>query len=98
MVLSLDGLLFPFADSSGSEALSWSPLSCSMDPMHSPRSVMDMFQVSLAPISRMGPLATVDDWLPSAELNLPPTQDFASFRESYRWPVLPVLPRPVARR
>jgi hypothetical protein len=92
MVLSSDGLLSPFADGSGSEALSWSPRSCSVVPTHSSRSGMDMFQVSLSPISKMGSLGTVDGRQTGTGSLAP--QDFASFRGSCRWPISPVLPRP----
>jgi hypothetical protein len=57
-VLSSDGLLSS-SEGGGSEMSPWSPSSCSVDMTYSPRSVMDLFQVSLSPVSKMGPLGTV---------------------------------------
>jgi hypothetical protein len=56
--LSSDGLLS--SPCVGSETPPGSPDSCSVDPALSPRSVMDMFPVSLSPISKMGSLGAVD--------------------------------------
>jgi hypothetical protein len=67
-----------------------------MDLARSPRSVMDLFQVSLSPVLKMGPLGTVDSQQSGAHQVGP--QDFASFRGSCRWPISPVLPRLASRR
>jgi hypothetical protein len=95
LVLSSDGLLSPFGEDGGSDVPSGSPRSCSVDSSRSPRSVMDMFQVSLSPISKMGPLGTVDGRQTGSGSLAP--QDFASFRGSCRRPISPVLPRPAQR-
>jgi hypothetical protein len=90
-VLLSDGLLpSPASDVDPDAPPSWSPLSCSAEPKFSPRSVMDMFQVSLSPLSKLGPLETVDCQSPA--------RDLSSFRSSCRLPTSPILPRPSTRR
>jgi hypothetical protein len=57
---------------------------------------MDVFAVSLSPVSKMGSLEAFDcQQLLGGQL---PSRDFASFRDSCRRPISPVLPRPSARR
>jgi hypothetical protein len=91
-ILSSDGLLLSPAVDDGSDTSPWSPCSCSVDPAFSPRSVMDMFQVSLSPVSKMGPLGTVD-----GHQAVDRQQGLASFRGSCRRPISLVLSRPSSR-
>jgi hypothetical protein len=96
LVLSSMGLLPSPTSDADPEASPWSPCFPSVDPSGSPRSVMDMFWVSLSPTSETGPLGAVDcQQSGGGQL---PAQDFDSFRGSCRRPISPVLPRPSARR
>jgi hypothetical protein len=92
--LSSDGLLS--SPCVGSETHPGSPYSCSVDPALSPRLVMDMFPVSLSPVSKMGSLRAVDSLQLGVGLTAP--QGFTGFRSSCRRPISPVLPRPPTRR
>jgi hypothetical protein len=94
--LSSAGLLPSPASEDDLEASPGSPRASSVDPLCSPRSVMDVFQVSLSPVSKMGALETMDcQQLLGGQL---PSRDFASFRDSCRRSISPALPRPSARR
>jgi hypothetical protein len=95
LMLSSPGLLSSAASLGDPEASPWMSPPCSPDPACSPRSVMDMFQVSLSPASKTGRFETVDCQQDGCQL---PAQDFASFRGSCRRPISPVLPRPATRR
>jgi hypothetical protein len=86
--LSSDGLL-P-SPCVGSETPLGSPFSCSTDPTLSPRSVMDMFPVSLS-----GSLGAVDSQQLDVGTTAPQgSTGFADFQSSCRRPISPVLPRP----
>jgi hypothetical protein len=94
--LSSAGLLPSPASADEFEASLVSPRRCSPAVDLSPRSAMDVFEVSLSPVSKMGSLEAFDcQQMVGAQL---PLRDFASFRDSCRRPVSPVLPRPSARR
>jgi hypothetical protein len=54
------GLLPSLASQDDIEASPESPRTSFVDPLCSPRSVMDLFQVSLLPVSKMGALETMD--------------------------------------
>jgi hypothetical protein len=95
LTLSSPGLLPSPASNKDPEDSPRSPSSCSADPFNYPRSVMEMFQVSLSSVSKMGPLETVD--CQQAGGCHFPSRDFASFWDSCRHPISPVLPRPPAR-
>jgi hypothetical protein len=58
LLLSSDGLLS--SPGSGAETPPCSPHASLVDPSYSPRLVMEMFPVSLSPVSKMGSLGVVD--------------------------------------
>jgi hypothetical protein len=95
LTLSSPGLLSSAASLGDPEASPWMSPPCSPNPTCSPRSVMDMFQVSLSPASKTCHFETVDCQQDGCQL---PAQDFASFWGSYRRPISPVLPRPATQR
>jgi hypothetical protein len=54
--------------------------------------VMEMFPVSLSPVSKMGSLGVMDSQQVIVGQVAP--QDLSSFWGSCRWPISPILPKP----